>query len=188
MNACSRRTAGVCLSVLLAIGSEAWGVGSGGAYQLSFTAANATNPYTSKSMSITFTGTSGNALGHSLTVGGYWDGGTSWGARFAPTQTGSWSYTTTSADSGLNAKTGTVTVTAPTVTSRLQVRPDAPKYLQRVNGDPYLAVGDTLWRGLWTASTEDANSAHYPTNAQYQTAMTTRGAGLQLRSDDRGEL
>jgi hypothetical protein len=159
----------------LATGSGAWGAADlGGAYQLSFTAADATNSYTSKSMSVTFTGTSGNAVGHSLSVGGYWNGSTSWGARFAPTQTGTWSYTTSSADSGLNAKSGTVTVTAPTVKSRLQVRPDAPKYLQRVNGDPYMVVGDTLWRGLWTASSEDANPAHYATDAQYQAAMNTR--------------
>lgn len=74
------------------------------------------NPYTNANAQVTadFTHTSPNVT---LRVSGFWDGSTDpvdgktiITFRFTPTETGSWSYVTTSADSALNGKTGSFTV------------------------------------------------------------------------------
>ena len=65
---------------------------------------------------VTFTGPGGTFV-----VPGYYDGdgaggmdGNVWRARFSPNATGSWSYTSSSAEATLNGESGTFTVTAPT--------------------------------------------------------------------------
>jgi hypothetical protein len=144
-------------------------------HQLSFTAADAVNPFTAKSMTVTFTGTGGDAAGKVVTVGGYWDGGTNWGARFAPMHAGAWSWKTDSTDAGLGGKTGTLTVTPSANKGRIQVRTGAPNYFQWSNGEPYLIVGDTWWRHLWTKAYEDGGStANYFTDAQWRADVDKR--------------
>ncbi len=99
----------------------------------------------------TFTGTSGAAAGKVVTAKGFWDGGNVWRIRFAATATGNWSYQTTSADSGLNGITGTVTAVAPTP-AEVEANALYRGFLQRdgycwklSDGSLFLPVGDTQW-------------------------------------------
>src|SRR5262245_39997169 len=48
----------------------------------------------------TFTGPGGEKI----TIDGFWDGGSTWKIRMAPTVVGTWRYTTFSADAGLNGR------------------------------------------------------------------------------------
>lgn len=80
---------------------------------LSFTSTNSySNSFLNVSMSATFTGPNSTTL----TIPGFYNGNNTWIVRFSPTKIGNWSYTTSSADAQLNAKTGTVTCVANTNT------------------------------------------------------------------------
>lgn len=99
----------------------------------------------------TFTGTSGAAAGKVLTMKGFWDGGNVWRIRFAATAAGGWSWTTSSADAGMNGFSGSLTAVAPTP-GELAANPLYRGFLQRdghawklSDGTPFLAVGDTQW-------------------------------------------
>jgi hypothetical protein len=69
-------------------------------YEVRMTAAqNAANPYVAylregrpARVTVRFAGVSGDAAGRELTVAGFWDGGTSWKARFAPPASGGWAF------------------------------------------------------------------------------------------------
>src|SRR5512138_1456104 len=56
---------------------------------------------------VTFTGPNGEAFA----VSGFWDGGKTWRARFAPPASGQWSYVSTSSDPGLSGSRGSFTCT-----------------------------------------------------------------------------
>jgi hypothetical protein len=51
--------------------------------------------------------------GQSISVNGFYDGGSTWRIRFMPTELGVWSYVTESADSGLDGKAGEITCIEP---------------------------------------------------------------------------
>ena len=55
---------------------------------------------------VTFTGIGGDAKGLSYAVPGFWDGGETWKARFAPPAAGEWSYSAASADPALRTVRG----------------------------------------------------------------------------------
>jgi hypothetical protein len=62
-------------------------------------AQNEANPYVAylqeknpAGVRVRFTGVSGEAAGRQLTVAGFWDGGTTWKARFAPPASGGWVF------------------------------------------------------------------------------------------------
>jgi hypothetical protein len=107
-----------------------------------------------------FKGVSGEARGRSLTLFGFWCGGQMWKVRFAPPATGTWEYTTTSNDKGLNNAKGRINVTDwsddeknanPTRRGLVQVMKrgqQAGHFFQYADGTPFLWVGDTWWN--WT--------------------------------------
>jgi hypothetical protein len=103
------------------------------------------------SVAATFTGTSGAAVGKVLTMKGFWDGGSTWRIRFAPTATGGWSWTTSSSDAGMDGFSGSLTAVAPTP-AELAANELYHGFLTRdghawklSDGTPFLAVGDTQW-------------------------------------------
>jgi hypothetical protein len=89
-------------------------------YEVRVTAAqNVANPYVTylqegrpARVTVRFTGVSGEAAGRELTVAGFWDGGTTWKARFAPPASGAWAFESRSEDPGLNGVTGKFTCMA----------------------------------------------------------------------------
>jgi hypothetical protein len=122
-------------------------------FQVTLQAASpGTLPYANgPSVLATFTGLSGAAAGQQVVVEGFWDGGSTWVLRFAPTAAGEWSYTTESTDPGLDGQTGLLTAINPTP-SELAAFPLLGGFLERdgqawklSDGTPFLAVGDTLW-------------------------------------------
>lgn len=138
-------------------------------FEITLTAKNRySNPYaeipvdshTDGLVKVEFEGTSGDARGKSATVFGFWYGGQTWKARFAPTATGTWEYRSISSDRGLNNKKGVVNViewseaeknSNPTRRGLIQVMKDGPQaghYFQYADGTPFLWVADTWWN--WT--------------------------------------
>jgi hypothetical protein len=109
-----------------------------------------------------FQGTSGEALGKTYKINGYWNGGTEWRVNFAPPFAGSWKYTTSSPDKSLNKKSGSFDVIEYTESEKnanpvrrgfVQVRKSgetAGHYFEYADGTPFLWVGDTWWN--WTNS------------------------------------
>jgi hypothetical protein len=108
----------------------------------------------------TFTGTSGAARGMRYTLAGFWDGGKTWKARFAPPAAGEWAWSTTSKDPGLDAATGQIQVMDWTEAEK-QANPArrgfirvcqkgarAGRYFEYADGTPFLWIGDTWWN--WT--------------------------------------
>ena len=110
---------------------------------------------------VTFTGTSGDAKGMSYAVPGFWDGGRTWKARFAPPAPGEWSYAASSADAGFQGCQGQLPVrrlerppkrpqTPPATASCGWPKsgPRAGRYFEYADGTPFLWIGDTWWPWL----------------------------------------
>ncbi len=93
------------------------------------------------------------ASGKTLVIPGFWDGGTAWKVRFAPTEEGEWTFYTTCTDrenSGLHHRTGTVACTA--YTGELDVykhgfvtTQPGKSYFVHADGTPFFYLGDTYW-------------------------------------------
>jgi hypothetical protein len=152
----------------LAHGQDSCEVKQWQVYEVRMTAMqNAANPYVAylqegrpARVTVRFTGVSGEAAGRELTVAGFWDGGTSWKARFAPPASGGWVFESHSADPGLNDVSGKLTCTAwtenekkanPTRRGFVRVHTDGPRagrYFEYADGTPFLWIGDTWWN--WT--------------------------------------
>ncbi len=106
---------------------------------------------------VTFVGRSGEARGKRYVVAGFWDGGSAWKVRFAPTAAGGWSYASELDDPGLTGVRGDFTC-APWSEADLQANPArrgflrvarsgprAGRYFEYADGTPFLWVGDTWW-------------------------------------------
>ncbi len=105
------------------------------------------NPYLNgPTVTATFTGPGGVTK----TVKGFWDGNNANGnnifkIRFAPTLEGTWTYTTSSSDSGLNGKSGSINVIAPQSGNQgfLRFDPTQPYDFVFDSGDHYFMFGQT---------------------------------------------
>ena len=91
--------------------------------------------------------------GTQITVPGFWDGADEWKARFAPTETGNWTYVTKftdAGDSGLHNKTGSF-ICIPydgslEIYKRGFLKADRDKkYFTYADGSPFFYLGDTHW-------------------------------------------
>ncbi len=128
---------------------------------------NAANPYVAylqegspARVRVRFVGVSGEATGREMTIAGFWDGGTTWKARFAPPVPGEWAFESRLEDPGLNGVTGKLTCTVwteeekkanPTRRGFVRVHSDgqrAGRYFEYADGTPFLWIGDTWWN--WT--------------------------------------
>ena len=108
-------------------------------------------------VTLTFTGSSGEASGMRYAVAGFWDGGKTWKARFAPPAAGEWSYAASSADASLQGVKGSFRCVAWSAeevaansTRRGFVRvakngPRAGRYFEYADGTPFLWIADTWW-------------------------------------------
>ena len=118
-------------------------------YEIPLTASgNYRNPYTQASVSATFVGP-----GTTLMVKGFWDGGQTWRLRFACTAQGTWGYTTDSADSGLNGKSGTFKCVSPRTGNHGFLRRDVanPSTFIWDDGRHYFMWGQTYYEIIRSA-------------------------------------
>jgi len=101
------------------------------------------NPYTEVAVTATFRGPGGETR----TVAGFWDGDSTWRVRFTPTREGVWSYTTHSADPGLDTHTGTLRAAAAPPGARGFVRRDPahPYHFIYDDGSRYFMLGTTYY-------------------------------------------
>jgi len=107
------------------------------------------SPFNDVQMDATFTGPN-NAK---IVMPSFWDGGNTWKVRFAPTMTGTWTFSTACSDTsdyGLNGKTGTVNCTP--YTGNLDIYKHGfvkaipnTRYFEYDDGTPFFYLGDTHW-------------------------------------------
>jgi len=88
--------------------------------------------------------------GETLTIPAFWDGGTVFKVRFAPTKCGVWEYKTTcEGDGELNGKTGSVGANAYKGDLEMYkhgfVTTNDSKYFVYADGTPFFYLGDTHW-------------------------------------------
>ncbi len=96
-------------SVTLAAGRTSISVPKWSIYEVCLEARkHYSNPYTEAALTATFRGP-GNIT---QTRSGFWDGDNMFRVRFTPTAQGTWSFTTSSSDPGLNGRTGSFRATA----------------------------------------------------------------------------
>jgi hypothetical protein len=91
----------------------------------------------------TFTGP-GN---ETITIDGFWYGGDSgktWKIRMAPTAVGRWTYTTASADPGLDGKQGAFDSVPSANKGFIRVNPEYPHTFMYDDGTPFLFMGATI--------------------------------------------
>jgi hypothetical protein len=99
--------------------------------------------YADPGVTATFTAPNGTKA----TVSGFWDGGTTWRIRFAPTSLGTWNYTTSSSDAGLNRQKGSFNCVAPATGNHGFVRsdPNNPGSFVWDDGTRYFMWGQTYY-------------------------------------------
>lgn len=117
------------------------------------------NPLQDTSLQVTILSPSGSAR----TIDGFWDGDTTWRARFLADEQGTWSYTTTCSDpanTGLHSQSGTLVYEAPAPATRFEQHgplrvSDNRRYLVHADGTPFLWLGDTAWNGPLRATSAE---------------------------------
>ncbi len=104
-----------------------------------------------------FRGTEGDAAGMEIETVGFWYEDDTWKVRFSPPQSGTWKYSTTSSDPGLDGKSGRIQVSKwsddekvknPVRRGLVNVSEDYPNYFTYSDGTPFFWIGDTWWN--WT--------------------------------------
>lgn len=117
-----------------------------------------TNPYTEVSVTATFNGPT-----KQITIPGFWDGGSAWKIRVAPTETGTWTLTSVTSNDGQlnNQSVGTTfSVTTPTgqeIANNAVLQHGFVKtsntltyQFEHADGTPFFFIADTLWGGRCT--------------------------------------
>lgn len=113
-----------------------------GVFETSFEATGSySNPYVEASMEVQFTGPSGQTV----TVDGFWDGGSTWRVRFRPTEIGTWTWSSSSSDSGLDGESGQFEVGSAEGPAPVSESDTRTYTLERADGTPFFWLGDTDW-------------------------------------------
>ena len=135
--------------------------------ELPFTAAQTyANPYADVTLTVTFTGPDGTTIARPA----FWDGGSRWAVRFAPTAVGDWqwrSVCSASDDAGLHDRSGALAcrpATGDLPVCRhgfLRLSPDR-RYFVHADGTPFFWLGDTHWQ---MPDTERLDACNHPAHA-----------------------
>ncbi|MDZ7291415.1 MAG: DUF4038 domain-containing protein [candidate division KSB1 bacterium] len=136
-----------------AVGRDTSAIAVYAVYEIALSAQNAgPNPYRDgPEVVVTFTGTSDNALGKSLALKGFWDGGSTYRVRFTPNATGDWAWTSSSSDMGLNGKSGNLSCrgTLPaghaSMHGHVHESKTYPYTFAHDDATPFFLMGDTQW-------------------------------------------
>src|SRR5215471_8919411 len=137
--------------------------GTWAAHELRFTARDSyENPYTDLEFWAEFRHEDGTVLRRP----GYWDGGSSFGVRFAAAgRPGRWTWQShcSASDPGLDGKTGSLDITPADEANRFlrhgfwRMSP-AGRTLAHADGYPCVLVADTAWALPWRATPEEART------------------------------
>ncbi len=114
-----------------------------------------TNWYTDPNAQVTATLTGPGGISKKVT--GFWNGGNIFEIRFTPTVEGTWKYVTSSLNPGLNNKTGTIEVGAPSVGNHGFVRVDRnhPNSFIYDDGTRHFMWGQTYYSLMYDAMQND---------------------------------
>ena len=137
-------------------------------YEADLTASgNASNWYTDPNgnVTVTFSGPGGVRK----SVNAFWVGGKSFKVRFTPTAEGTWTYKTSSANPGLNGKSGQLTCVAPLAGKHGFLRIDAnhPYSFVWDDGSRYFMWGQTYYDVLQPALVNDNWKASVDKSLEY---------------------
>jgi hypothetical protein len=149
----------VLLSVAIPRLAHALDVPLYGRFENAFThSGTVTNPYTDITATVIFT----PPVGSAVSIPMYWDKGANnntWRVRFSPGVTGTWTWTTSSANSGLNHQTGSFNVVPSTNKGSLILQPGATYHFAYQDKTPVWWFGETNWAAMQTNS-EGLNHAN----------------------------
>lgn len=131
-----------------------WGV-----FEAAFAAASESDdPFQEQELLVTFTSPSKK----SVTVRGFWDGGSVWRVRFSPDEQGLWTFSTRSVpvDEGLHGRSGRFEVGSPRdgtpVEAHGPVRVAASgTHLEHADGTPFFWLADTGWNAALKATPDE---------------------------------
>lgn len=114
-----------------------------GIFEKSFTDFAAySNPYAEVTADVTWVRPDGQTLQLPM----FWDGGDTWKMRFSPDTEGTWSWSITSNDAGLNGQSGTMSVLPSDNRGSIEPMENHPYHFQYQDGTPFYWFGDTSWR------------------------------------------
>lgn len=121
------------------------------------------NPYRDVTVSAVFAGPDGRTVQREA----FWDGGTTWRLRFAPTAVGRWTWRTScsdAADTGLDGRTGALECiryegnTSSYQHGFLRISKDE-RHFVHADGTPFFWLGDTHWQ---MPGTERVDACNHP--------------------------
>ncbi len=162
--ATSTATASVSAQPAVPFATGSQSVSKYGVYEIVLTGNGAVaNPYDTIA-SVTFTPPSG--AGNAKTVEAFYDGGNTWRARAYAGEAGSWSWTTSSSDAGLDAKSGSFfcLATSPGLRGKLKKHPSNSKFLATDDGQTFVGISDTafnLFSRTWDNGTTPISDATF---------------------------
>lgn len=118
------------------------------------------NPlYDVKTFSVYFTSPSGRVK----TIHGFWDGGRNWKVRFAPDETGTWTWESTCSDTGntgLHQQRGTFVCVGNNSNKAIYqhgsiIHPRGSYHLEHADGTPFFWAGCTAWNGTLKSTAQE---------------------------------
>ena len=143
----------IILSSCLAIKAQLPDAAKWHKYELTFASSKTyENPVQEvRTFEISFT----SPTGVKKTINGFWDGGTTWKARFMPDETGTWSFETKCSDAkntGLNGQKGSFTCRQLVEQKDIYrhgpvINPKGTFYLSHTDGTPFFWLACTAWNG-----------------------------------------
>jgi Protein of unknown function (DUF4038)/Domain of unknown function (DUF5060) len=112
---------------------------------------------------ITFEVTFTSPTGVQKTINGFWDGGTTWKARFMPFETGKWTFETECSDnknSGLDDQKGSFLCKQNNEQKDIYlhgpvINPAGTYYLTHADGTPFFWLACTAWNGALKSTDEE---------------------------------
>ncbi len=143
------------------------------------------NPYADADLTVTFTGPTGEVIVRP----GFWDGGSVWNVRFAPTAAGVWRWQSACShadDTGLHGRSGEVHCVCNAADQPvyrhgfLRVSADR-RHFVHADGTPFFWLGDTHWQMPDTERLDGCNHPEHgggacPHGGQFQHLVADRSA------------
>ena len=151
--------------------------------------ANYANPLQEAQLEATFTAPSGQTR----KVPGFWDDKNTWRVRFAPNETGKWTYKTSCSDKSnkaLDAQSGAFTCTAPTGKTRfdqhgpIRVSADDRSFVHE-DKTPFFWLADTAWNGALLSNQDEWD--HYIRERTRQKFTAVQWVATQWRASPKGD-
>jgi hypothetical protein len=148
------------------------------------------NPVQEAALTVRFTSPSGNKR----TIYGFWDGGDTWRARFAPDEIGEWTFIAICSDetnSGLHQQTGHFTCGDPAGSTRFEQHgpirlSDNRRYFAHADGAPFFWMADTAWNGPLRSTDEEWQ--HYITERVRQQFTAVQWVATQWLTAPDGDI